>query len=248
MSETYEYDAANGLSLDLHRGDEGSPVVIYAHGGGFARGARDTDAARLAEFAAHGLTMASIDYRLAPEARYPDPVDDVLTAARFLHDNSAMLGLGSAAIGAIGASAGGYLVTMAALRDPSAFRAVSPWFSTADFTASAHRTGLEESFVPVSYEKNLLGEADPDSLWGASPVHQDMTGTPPFLIVHGELDRIVVPLQGRLLHEALLAAGRSSLLLSIAGAGHEDERFDAGAYPALIAGWFRSSLAQSERR
>lgn len=234
---------AHGLQMDIHRSAvPGAAVTLYVHGGGFARGDRAGHANRIEALVASGLTIASVDYRLAPDVRYPAPIDDVVDAARSLRDADS---LGRPQVlGAIGASAGGYLATMAALRPEVKIGAVSPWFAPFDFFASSRRTLLEANLFPVSYEANLVGVVlDDDHLKEASAINHDLTSAPPFLLVHGDRDRVVPIEQSAAMHAALLRAGRNSSLLRVGGAGHEDAAFDGGPTVQLVAAWIRSTLA-----
>lgn len=237
------YSPEHGLALDLHPADDaGAPVVLYVHGGGFARGTRSDDERRIGRLAALGLTIASIDYRLAPQHRYPAPVDDALAAARFLRETAAELGIPDAPVGAIGASAGGYIVSMAALSGSADIGAASPWFAPSDLWSSSRRTALEELVAPVTYEQALLGRLDEASLREASPVRRPIRNPPPFLLLHGDDDRIVPPAQSAFLHDALTRAGSDSLLVRVGGTGHEGDAFDRSPLLDLVAAWFRAAL------
>jgi acetyl esterase/lipase len=244
MSEVHTgIEYGERLALDLHlAADREAPVVLYVHGGGFARGSRSDDAERIASLVSAGVTIASIDYRLSPAVRYPEPIADVVAAARFLRTASADFGVRTERIGAIGASAGGYLVTMAALMAPGALDAVSPWFAPFDLWTSSRRSPLEQRMAPVTFEANLLETLDDASLREASPISHDLGAAPPFLLVHGDRDRIVASAQSQAMHAVLQRAGRSSTLMLVGGAGHEDPRFDAGSVPAAVAGWLRGVL------
>lgn len=242
--ETIRYAERHDLRLDLYRGPQPDrdPLVLYVHGGGFRRGSRTDHPDRLRALRDAGLSVASVDYRLAPDARYPDPIHDVAEAAAFLRREGATLGVRTGRIGAIGASAGGYLVAAASLRPETGIAAVSPWFAPFDLWASSRRSPLEQELRPVGYELDLLGDLDPSALREASPAHRDLSTAPPFLLVHGDRD-VLVPLeQSLLMHEALLRAGRESTMLRLGGAGHEDPRFDGGPVVQTVAAWFRAVL------
>ena len=252
ITRSIEFAAAEAdhgpLALDLHRSAIGGPVVLYVHGGGFARGARDDNEARLQALASHGITVATIDYRLSPAATYPDPIDDVHRAVRFLRAHAAELDIEANRIGAIGASAGGYLTSMAALTPPdaeSSIDAVSAWYAPTDLWTSTRRSPLEDFLSPATFEANLLGSVDdPAHLRATSPSLQDLTDAPPFLFVHGDRDRWVLPQQSDFFHEALQRCGRSSTFLRVGGAGHEDPAFDSGPVPAMVGAWFVAMLHQ----
>jgi acetyl esterase len=99
------------------------PAVVFFHGGGWVIGDLDTYAGFCAEMARQlDLPVVSIDYRLAPEARWPAAPDDAEAAARWVASSPAALGRGVTALVLAGDSAGGNLaiVVAAALRDAPA--------------------------------------------------------------------------------------------------------------------------------
>ena len=104
------------------------PVVVFFHGGGFVIGDLDTHASFCAEMArVLGLPVVSVDYRLAPEHRWPAAPDDCEAAARWVSSAPAELGRSVTSLVLAGDSAGGTLtiVTALALRDaPAAHDAV----------------------------------------------------------------------------------------------------------------------------
>jgi acetyl esterase/lipase len=66
---------------------------------------------------------------------------------------------------------------------------------------------------------------------------------PPFLIAHGDRDRIIPPSEGRALHDALSRSGVDSRFVLLGGAGHEDAAFDSPASLAMTAAWLRTVLS-----
>jgi acetyl esterase len=92
------------------------PALLYFHGGGFTVGSIATHDALARMFAARAdCAVLSVDYRLAPEYRFPTAADDAWTAARWLFDNAAALGLDAQRIAFGGDSAGGTLATVCAV-------------------------------------------------------------------------------------------------------------------------------------
>ncbi|MBU6269053.1 MAG: alpha/beta hydrolase [Sphingomonadales bacterium] len=113
------------IGLRLYRPAGAVPAVIaWSHGGGFALGTLD-QADNFCRLLAHktGCAVASIDYRLAPEHRFPTAVDDVEAAALWLSAHRAALGLGDAPVWLGGDSAGGNLSTVVTRRLHHAGRA-----------------------------------------------------------------------------------------------------------------------------
>ncbi|MEW1568408.1 MULTISPECIES: alpha/beta hydrolase [unclassified Streptomyces] len=251
------------LRLDIYRpAAQGTPVVVYVHGGGWTRGDRRTDGAkRLAPLAAYGVTVVSVDYRLAPGAVFPQQLHDIKGAVRWLRAHGDRLGLDTGRLGIWGASAGAYLGSLLALSDgdrtlegtvggnlkqSSAVQAVVHWFGQADLAASAFRSDLEGRLVPFHFEADLLGTSDPaelaDRARELSLLSRVSLQAPPFLIAHGDRDRIVPLSQGVSLHHALGRVGAYSRLELVAAAGHEDAAFDGPSSLACTAAWLRSFL------
>ena len=82
--------------------------MLHIHGGGMILGsAKDMVWGPSGMAAALGIPVASVDYRLAPEAPFPGPQDDCLAGLVWLADNAAALGVDPARIAIIGESAGG---------------------------------------------------------------------------------------------------------------------------------------------
>jgi acetyl esterase/lipase len=251
------------LALDLYRSAAAdAPLVVYLHGGGWRAGSRTDDAARLAGLAAFGVTVASVDYRLAPEAVFPAQLHDVKAAVRWLRAQGERLGLPTERIGIWGASAGAYLASLLALTNgdaefegtvggnldqSSAVQAVVHWFGQADLVAAAARTPVEARLLPFHFEAGLLGvdsvAADADRARRIGLLGRVSAAAPPFLIAHGDRDHVVAPSESRALHDALARAGADSRLLLVGGAGHEDPAFDAPATLAMTAAWLRATLA-----
>ncbi len=228
------YAVVNGVSLalDLYFPDRGTPplpVAMYVHGGAWVKGdkAEGAGLTDLPELLARGYLVASVNYRLAPAARWPAQIEDVKAAVRFLRAEAARFGADPERIGAWGSSAGGHLVAMLGVADPSA-----------GFDSSGGNTGLSsrvravaDLFGPTDLSQPplaasaavlaLLGPAPTAAaLAAASPVTYVTPDDPPFLILHGDQDPVVPLSQSLILHEALLAAGVPSTLVVVRNAGH----------------------------
>jgi acetyl esterase/lipase len=103
---------AASVPVRVYRGGhaEPAPVVVFCHAGGFALGNLDTDHRQCVELARRGgCTVVSVDYRLSPERPYPAPLDDAVTALRWVAANATELGIDAARIAVAGSSAGAAL-------------------------------------------------------------------------------------------------------------------------------------------
>jgi acetyl esterase len=121
VAEARDLALPNGVRMRLLRpagstAGEVLPGLVFAHGGGWVFGDIDTHdhlARSLANEA--GVAVLTVDYRLAPEHRFPAAVEDFAEAVRYAHANAAALGMDPARIAVGGDSAGGNLSAVAAL-------------------------------------------------------------------------------------------------------------------------------------
>lgn len=91
-------------------------TLLYLHGGGFTIGGLETHDSLCRQFALlSGAQVLALDYRLAPEHRFPSAVDDAWAALRWLHEAGGSLGFDSERLAVGGDSAGGTLAAVAAL-------------------------------------------------------------------------------------------------------------------------------------
>ena len=92
------------------------PAIFHIHGGGYVSGsAAMMDLANSARAAEHDAVVASVDYRLAPEHRFPCAIEDCFAGLRWLADNAVRLGVDPDRIAIMGESAGGGLAAALAL-------------------------------------------------------------------------------------------------------------------------------------
>ncbi len=174
-------------------------AVLYFHGGGFRLGSVSSHRDLIARIAdASGCCVLAINYRLAPEHRFPASLEDALAAYNYMLDR----GLKPQDIAFAGDSAGGNLVlaTMLALRDhglplPVAGVLMSPWTDLAatgmSYTSRAEADPIHQRPMILALAKSYLGEqGDPrDPL--ASPLYADLRGLPPLLIQVGDRETVL---------------------------------------------------------
>jgi acetyl esterase/lipase len=244
------------LQLDLYRPKKASgmlPVVVWVHGGGWKNGSKDRCPA--AWLAAHGFTVASINYRLTHEAQWPAQIDDCRAAVRWLRENAKTLNLNPDRIGAWGSSAGGHLVALLGTLDPpdsegtsSQVQAVCDWFGPTDLLTMPPNTISEtrtEADIAQSNGAKLLGATVrdvPALAKQASALYQVSDDDPPFLIMHGEKDPGVPLSQSQRLHEKILTAGAQSELKVIANAGHGGKEFQTPEAKQFVLDFFSKTL------
>jgi epsilon-lactone hydrolase len=173
-------------------------AILYFHGGGFRIGSVDSHRGLIAQIAlASGCRVLAVNYRLAPEHRFPAALDDALAAYDWMLGG----GLNPASIAFSGDSAGGNLVlaAMLALREralplPAVAVLMSPWTDLAATGASyvnrAEVDPIHQRPMIVALAGNYLGDHDPrDPL--ASPLYADLGGLPPLLIQVGDRETVL---------------------------------------------------------
>jgi monoterpene epsilon-lactone hydrolase len=198
---TYERVSAGGVD-----GEWISPAnapldkaILYFHGGGFRIGSVASHRDLIAQIAlAGGCRVLAINYRLAPEHRFPAALDDALAAHGWMLDQ----GLKPDNIAFAGDSAGGNLVlaAMLALRErglplPIAAALMSPWTDLAatgtSYVSRAEADPIHQRPMILALAKNYLGgQGDPcDPL--VSPLYADLRGLPPLLIQVGDRETVL---------------------------------------------------------
>ena len=192
------------------------PVLVYLHGGGWVWSSIDTHDRLARDLAvASGAAVLSVDYALAPEARFPQAVLECATVVRHLGQAGAAWGLDPARIAIGGDSAGGNLALGAALllRDTAgpALRGILAFYPVCDvdFTAPSYREfaegyGLTTARMQECWAAYLGTAAD---RWNplAAPLRGRLAGLPPVLIQLAELD--VLRSEGEAMAQALREAG-----------------------------------------
>ena len=186
----------------------------------------------------NGYTAFVITHRAAPRFHYPAPVEDAQRAVRFVRHHAARYGIASERIGALGGSSGGHLVNMLGTLDGNGDpdnpdpveRGNSKVQCVVALYAPSDMAKIDTPFGSVTVTA-LLGmrpprantpKTSPDAklYWEASPVNYVSADDPPFLLIHGDADRIVPYQQSEIMEAALRKAGVPVKLVRVPGGGH----------------------------
>ena len=213
------------------------PVIVWIHWGSWSRGSKDLCLPVGFGYVQKGYVLAAINYRLMDMAPFPAQIEDCKSAVRWLRANADRFGLDAENIGVWGVSAGGHLAALLGttgdvkefdvgehLDQSSAVKCVCEFFGPADLESILEDPRLMEFMEKekAAIEKFLGG--DPmekmDLAFKASPTHHVGEDNAPFLILHGDEDKIVPLLQSRRLHDELQSAGVESELVVVKGGGH----------------------------
>jgi acetyl esterase/lipase len=240
------------LLLDLYvpaSGTSSGAAIIYLHGGGWAVGTRrrfgrafaswsPTPLDRLAQA---GFVVATVDYRLSGEARFPAQLHDVKAAIRWVRGNAVTLSVDPTRVVAWGESAGGHLAMLAGLTggraelegtigdhagESSAVCGVIDWYGPMNLLSlsSQHSPGSDKRpDDAASWESSMVGaplQTDPERSRAASPITYVHAEAPPVQIHHGTDDGQVPFAQSVEFADALRRAGGHVELVVVEGSDH----------------------------
>ncbi|MGI6590952.1 MAG: alpha/beta fold hydrolase [Eggerthellaceae bacterium] len=237
------------------------PTVIFIHGGGFIAGdKRDMQASVYFGLLNHGYALASVNYRLAPAAHFPDPVKDCKAAVRYLRAHAREYNLDAGRFAVVGNSAGAYMALMIAcspnigyLEDLSTgdsqygteVRCCVSTYAPTHFgilDAQKEQEGMEgpnadDPHVPeCQFMGAPISSLSEELVAAASPASYLTRQVPPLMLQAGTADQLVPYTQTvYFANEAMQAAGEDKVNLKIVpGAGHHDPAFKRPAFLAQV--------------
>jgi acetyl esterase len=223
---------AGDIPLRVYRpaGDGPFGLLVWYHGGGFVIGDLDTADSTARELADRaGCVVVSVDYRLAPEHRYPAAADDAWSALVWAVEQAAELGADPQRVAVGGDSAGGNLAAVTAIRardEGVALRHQLLVYPVTDLAATfPSRVSNGEGYFLTKdamdwFESSYLGDHEPHDP-AVSPLYADLTRLAPAHVITAGFD----PLRDE--GEAYAASLRT------AGVEVVDDR-----YPTMIHGFF----------
>jgi len=208
----------NDITLRIYHPTEerNLPVLMWFHGGGWVVGSLD-DADDICRKLSQriGCIVVSVDYHLAPEARFPTPVNDCFAATRWVNNHASEIGADASRIAVGGDSAGANLAAGTALqcRDeaiPLIFQFLLVPVIDTDFDRPSYRTfatenGLDRADMQWFWDCYVPAENDRHHPY-ASPIHaKSLSGLPPALVITAGCDPLSD--EGLAYANALTAAG-----------------------------------------
>ncbi|HEX2313821.1 MAG TPA: alpha/beta hydrolase [Thermomonospora sp.] len=276
-AEDHRYDLdyapdspAQRLDLHVPAGTGPAPLVVFLHGGDWRGGDKsDVDRNGRAALLRAGYAVASVNYRLTAEARWPAAAQDAKAAVRWLRAHARQYHLDPRRVAVLGMASGGYLAAAVALTGdrPSVFdppgappgsdavQAAVLWSAPTDFASLDRQlaaAGCPAPPVPHGHPNSAV------SAWLGAPVRGNgprvrqagllghvRATPPPFLLLHGSADCTVPPAQSEALHRALRRAGGDSTYPRVRGAlGPRD----GGARLRATIGFLNETLRQAADR
>lgn len=264
-----EFDGMR-LRLDIYRPADDDPHddilhpgVIQVHGGGWLAGSRyEQGIPLLNHLASIGWIGFNIDYRLSPQATFPDHIVDVKRAIAWVRENCEDLGVDPDMLCITGGSAGGHLTALAGLtvNDPAyqpgfedsdtSVAAAVPFYGVYDLTnAGGHYYPEIREWV---FEKIVFKrpyEGGEEIYREASPIHRIHADAPPFLVIHGDRDTLVPIGDAREFVERLRAVSRERVAyVELPGAEHAFDLWPSERSARISEGIGRFLTAIAEER
>lgn len=240
-----EYKNTNGvpLTLDIFNAKKdlknGSPVIIYVHGGSWVYGNKDIPDAispLLDAFRDEGYAIISISYELmSGEENFSKQISDVKDSIRWVYKNKEKYNFNENKIGVIGASSGAHLSLMAAYSNNNDFiddEELKDYPSTVkyliDFFGPTDLNTLDMNNLNWDLEQiiNSVGDNKEEVLNRYSPINYVDKNKPNTLIIHSKKDSIVPYENAEILYDELKSKKNKVDLITLEGATHDFSEFD----------------------
>jgi len=217
VTRSVAYGEGSRRTLDIYRPSAAAaaPVVVFFYGGSWQSGHKEMYLFVAAAMARRGYVIVVPDYRVYPEVRYPDFLDDGARAVRWAKDNAARFGGDPQKLFVMGHSAGAYIAAMLAFD--------GRWLRKVDLAPDRDITGLigisgPYDFLPLKDGtlKVIFGGNEP----ATQPILHVAPGAPPALLVTGAHDGVVEPGNTSRLAARLHAAGNNVSVQTYAWVRH----------------------------
>ncbi len=235
----YCMTGASLQKMDMYFPDSGGPwpVLAYVHGGSWMHGDKSEAIMFADQMTSQGYLLVSINYRLYPEGKFPNMIEDVKCAIRFLRAHAGAYNLDPNRIAAMGPSAGGHLVSLLGTSDGSAGWDVGEYLDQSSrvqaVIAMAPVTDLTRNFPNADIEAMRGIGFGEDNIVLASPITHVTVDDPPFLLIHGDQDEVVPFEQTQLIYDRLVQTNVPAQLVIVKNAGHSLTAPDGSATPTF---------------
>jgi acetyl esterase/lipase len=204
------------------------PAIVVIYGGAWRSGAPNSNEAFSRYMAARGYVVVAIDYRHAPEFRFPTQVEDIKTALSFIRQRADEYEIDLDRVAVMGRSAGAHLAMLSAYPPNSfPFRAVVNYYGPVDLTVGYRDPPDPDPIDSRAVLKAFLGGTPdelPEAYQLASPLSYVTRPLPPSLLIYGKNDHLVQSKFGRALFDQLKVVNSQAVFIEIPWAEHA---FDA---------------------
>ena len=226
------------------------PVVVFIHGGGWRNGDKDQSLWQCFRYASDGFIAITVSYRLIDEAPFPQCIEDVKTAIRYIKSLSNEYPIDTDHIGVWGYSAGAHLALMVGLSHEN------EWFRSdlyRDFDSSVKcvvAIAAPTYFSNENRRNSVMSETQRRNLSfleRVSPLSYIHESQLPVLMIHGTKDAIVPARHYRVFQESCLEKGIKNFTLVEAVDGGHMFFFKGDTYRNRVYDYFDSHLKMSKK-
>lgn len=246
------YAHKDGMNLHLHiiepamaQGSQQTfPLIMWVQGSAFHKQYLGGHMAQMIEIAKHGFVIAMVQYRWAPEHSFPVQVRDLNTATRYMLDHANLYHVDPKNYIAWGDSSGGHTVSLATVTEdqqffsdedistrPLSFKACIDFYGPTDISRMNKVPSTQDHVTAHSLEGEFFGTQNiyeiPELVQKGNPISyiNKKRKLPPFLIMHGNKDRLVPFEQSCLLYEALRSNQQDATFYKLEGSDHASDGF-----------------------
>ena len=233
----YGHASGRALTLDMYLPVDAEnvrvrPVVMFLHGGGWKVGDKSEVADYVDLYTTAGYAVASVNYRLSGVARFPAQIFDAKTAVRWVRANAGKYGIDPKRVGVLGLSAGGHLAAL--LGTSEGVKALED-LSEGNPNESSRVQAVVDVSGPIDLTiptHSLIGKISINGLFGGTAQqHPELAklGNPalyatsddaPTLLIYGDKDDLVLPVNATILADALHKVGVEAEILTVHGGKH----------------------------
>ena len=226
----YEKNEKYTLLCDIYQpiGDGPFPAVLAIHGGAWRHGSKLQMLRHAWKLAAAGYVVVAINYRHAPDYKFPAQVHDCKTAVRWMRYKQKKLKIDPDKIAVFGYSAGGHLAAMLGTTNPNddlegqVPELLKPYSSRVACVV-AGGAPCDFSWIKSNAIKDFMGqgpEENPQLYRQAAPITYVTPDDAPCIFFHGTEDTVVPPSAAKKMYEQLKLAGVTTAFHDVENKGH----------------------------
>lgn len=239
------------LKLNLYRplSTGKYPTLLVIYGGAWRAGSPDEDEIFSRYIAAQGYSVIALDYRHAPQYKFPTQLEDIQTAIKYIQENARDLEVDCDRLAVMGRSAGGHLATLAAYQPDATsipIKAVISYYSPVDLPSAYQQPPVPDPINTREVLDQFIGgspEVFPELYKQASPINYPQPNLPLSLLIYPQRDHLVEAKYGRVLYQKLRSHHNTVILLEIPWAEHSFDKIFAGIGNQLVLYYTERFLA-----
>ena len=219
-----------------------APAIFAIYGGAWRNGTPRRDSTFNRALAHQGYAVFALDYRHAPEYRFPAALDDVRSEIELIRKNAGRYNIDPERTAVLGHSSGGELAALTAFDQGSPIDALISYSGAVDLTMGWKYPPVPDPIGVRDVIQDYIGDTParaPDRYRAASPLDQVRRGLPPALLIYGARDHVVDIRYAWKFRDALRAAGTRVTFLQLPWTEHAFEYVPFGLHAPIA---YRATL------